>query len=646
MERVKLHFQEMIESLLVLGSKERKYLKLTADSLLILLALSMSFLFRFEWVIPHEYSLQLLYSLPIVLFTSISSFLLLGAYSDFWVYWSFRDLGRLILCHSVALAVYFVIDHVFAFLTVPLSIFTIYWFVSSLLLAGIRILWRNMILLRKSDPVIKKRLLIIGAGKAGDMLIAQIQSSPDMQYFIVGIIDDDPVIHNRSLRGVKILGDMDALSRIVYDYSVEELLIAIPSANSTQMRCIVEKCEKTHLPFRTVPGLKELVDGRVTFNRLRPVKIDDLLGREQSSMNVDRVSKLIQGRTVLVTGAAGSIGSELCRQVQKMSPEQLVILDKDENRMFYLNNELKNQGAVEPFVMNIRNRSKLERIFRLFKPDVVFNAAAYKHVPCMEWSPEEAIINNLESTVVLSEMAAEANVEKFIQISTDKAVHPTTIMGASKRLCELYILNYMKRGRKGFVSVRFGNVIGSQGSVFTVFDKQIKEGKPLTVTHPDMERFFMSIEEACKLVMEAGALGKGGCVFVLDMGEPIKIMDLAKQMIILSGLVPGEDIPIEISGLRPGEKLYEELWYKHEKPEKTANSKIFTSRNNGSLNHQFLPIIHDILIHAHRMKYKEMTTALQQLIPDYQPSLTSSLYSYKMPSSDESNQQLSVLEIG
>ncbi len=645
MERLKFHFQGYIESLLILGPKERKSLKILADSLLICLALAMSFLFRFEWIIPHEYNLQLLYSLPIVLFTSMASFLLLGAYSDFWVYWSFRDLGRLIFCHSVAILSFFVIDKTFTFLNIPLSVFTIYWFVSNLLLAGIRILWRNMVLLRRSDPVVKKRLLIIGAGQAGDMLIAQIQSSPDMQYYIVGLVDDDPVIHKRSLRGIKILGNMDELGRIVYDYSVEELIIAIPSASSRQMRCIVEQCEKTNLPFRTVPGPKELVDGRVTFNRIRSVKIDDLLGREQSSMNVDRVSQLIQGKTILVTGAAGSIGSELCRQVLKMSPEQMVILDKDENRMFYLNNELKNMGSVEPFVMNIRNRSKLERIFRLFKPDVVFNAAAYKHVPCMEWSPEEAIINNLESTIVLSEMAAEANVEKYIQISTDKAVHPTTIMGASKRLCELYILNYMKRGRKGFVSVRFGNVIGSQGSVFTVFDKQIKEGKPLTVTHPDIERFFMSIEEACKLVMEAGALGKGGCIFVLDMGEPIKIMDLAKQMVILSGLVPGEDIPIEISGLRPGEKLYEELWYKHEKPEKTVNPKIFASRNNGSLNYQFLPVIHDILINAHRMKYKEMTSALQQLIPDYKPSLSSSLYQYDN-NFYQTNRQLSVLETG
>jgi FlaA1/EpsC-like NDP-sugar epimerase len=355
----------------------------------------------------------------------------------------------------------------------------------------------------------------------------------------------------------------------------------------------------------------------VTLNRIRPVAIDDLLGREQNRIDMNRVGEMIRHKSVLVTGAAGSIGSEMCRQIIALKPSVLVALDINENGLFYLDQELKDSGAFVPVVASAGNAVKMERIFSQYRPSLVFHAAAYKHVPAMEQNPTEAVTNNVESTMILANAAADARVEKFVQISTDKAVNPTNIMGATKRLCELYCQHLSKNGHNAFLSVRFGNVLGSQGSVVTIFEKQIREGKPITVTHPKMKRYFMSIKEACRLVLESAAIGSGGYIYILDMGKPIRIVDLARHMIRLAGLVPNQDIPIRFTGTRPGEKMDERLWYTYEKPQKTLNPRIRCTNGCYPFPDGFLGRMRSIVSHSKRLDTAQMVAEIRKLIPEY-----------------------------
>ena len=604
--------------------RERKAAKLLADGLLLIVSYYAAFLLRFDFSLPPDEVAVFLYSLPAAVLIPLGFFVLFDFYNSLWGFWSLRELKQLAVVYGLSMLVLLVLA-VSAWLglnlpLVPRSIFILHGVIGLMLLGGLRMAYR-LFTERSSLPAhTARRILLVGAGQSAEMLLRQIDKDPKLHYRVVGLIDDDESKYHRKLHGVQVLGAREFIPQAVKDKSADEIIITVPSATSRQMQEIVRQCELSGVPFRTLPGPKELMDGQVVFNRVRKVKIDDLLGREQSVMDEGRVRSLLEGRRVMVTGAAGSIGSELCRQIVRFKPADVLAVDKDENGCFHLGHELAETGPFECVVANAANPQKMTFLFERHRPQVVFHAAAYKHVPCMEAAPDESVRNNLGVTKTVADLSARYGVEKFIQISTDKAVYPSNIMGASKRLCELYVQNLSLSGKPGFISVRFGNVIGSQGSVFTVFEKQIQEGKAITVTHRDMERFFMTIPEACRLVLEAAALGKGGCTFVLDMGEPIKIEDLARHMIALSGFKPDEDIPIRFTGKRPGEKLEEKLWYDYEMPVKSENPRILVTKSNGALTKDLDVKIDEILRLAGEIQIHPMIDKIREVIPEYKPS--------------------------
>ena len=426
-----------------------------------------------------------------------------------------------------------------------------------------------------------KRVLIIGAGTAGRAILQEMQTSQYLNYVPTCFLDDDKNKIGMRLGDVPVYGAIDQVAEAIEKFKVEEIMVAIPSASRTVMRRILEICRTTGLRTRTLPGIYQLVKGEVRIGAMRDVEVQDLLGREQISVNLDEIMGYIEDNVVLVTGGGGSIGSELCRQIAHHNPKQLIILDIYENNIYDIEQELRRQLPdlnLLALVASIRGSGKMEDVFRKYKPQVVFNAAAHKHVPLMETSPNEAIKNNVFGTLNVARMADKYGVRRFVQISTDKAVNPTNIMGASKRLCEMIIQAFSRRSKTEFVAVRFGNVLGSNGSVIPLFKQQIAEGGPVTVTHKDIIRYFMTIPEAVSLVLQAGAYAKGGEIFVLDMGEPVKIYDLAENLIRLSGLEPGVDIEIRCTGLRPGEKLYEERLMAEEGLKTTPNGMISIAR--------------------------------------------------------------------
>jgi FlaA1/EpsC-like NDP-sugar epimerase len=594
----------------------RRTIKISLDMAVVCFSLLVAYLTRFDWVLTSELRHQFMMVVPVFMVTTIILLMLMNAYSGFYLWWGIKDLKMLVIVQTVVVFLVLMGDVVVRSIHIPRSIFFIYWFTAVCSLSLLRILARSILEIRNiEDRGKRKRLLIVGAGQAAEMLVWQILSDSAIQHEIVGLIDDEPKKFHRSIHGIQVLGGRQLILATVQKFSVDEIIIATPSATSAQMRKIVQECGKTKKPFRTLPGPSELVDGNVSFKSIRPVNIEDILGREQSQMDLPRVKELIQGASVFISGAAGSIGSELCRQILAWEPKKLVAVDKDENAMFYLHLDLKSHGAFIPRVADVKNRIMMEDLFRMHKPNIVFHAAAYKHVPCMELNPPEAILNNVQATMVLSNLAGESGVEKFVQISTDKAVKPSSIMGVSKRLCELYLQHLTKKGHPGFITVRFG----SQGSVFTVFERQIREGRPVTVTDSKMSRYFMSIVEACHLILEAAMLGTGGCIFILDMGKPIRILKLAKDMISLSGLEPYKDIPIQITGLRAGEKLHETLWYDFEMKENTRNPKIFMAHSRNSLHQPFESTLHDIVECAGALNIDGMIEKIKILVPEFEP---------------------------
>lgn len=424
----------------------------------------------------------------------------------------------------------------------------------------------------------KIRAMIVGGGNAGSMLIREIQTTDKIDYIPICVVDDDLAKLNKNVNGVKILGTTDDIPKLAEKYSIDEILIAMPAAPKAQVKRVFDICEKTKKRVKTLPGIYQIVSGDASVTALRPVQIQDLLGRDQIRVNLDEIMGYIESSVVLVTGGGGSIGSELCRQIATHNPKQLIILDIYENNAYDIEQELKRHHPelnLLTLIASIRDIVKLEDVFEKYKPDIIFNAAAHKHVPLMETSPNEAVKNNVFGTLNVAKCADKYKSKVFVQISTDKAVNPTNIMGATKRICEMIIQTIGKHSKNTkFVAVRFGNVLGSNGSVIPLFEQQIKEGGPVTVTHKDIIRYFMTIPEAVSLVLQAGAYAKGGQIFVLDMGEPVKIYDLAYNLIKLSGLEPDVDIEIKCTGLRPGEKLYEERLMDEEGMQKTDNGLI------------------------------------------------------------------------
>ena len=442
--------------------------------------------------------------------------------------------------------------------------------------------------LKNNYPIKKqeheKRILIIGSGSTASLIASEIKNHASAYGQVIGYIDDDENKLNKNIAGVKVLGNSFDIVSISHRFKINEIIIAMPTADSTTMRMIIGECNRTEAKVRITPGIREMIDGQVSLSKIRDVEIEDLLGRDTVNLNIKEVARYIEGKIIMVTGGGGSIGSELCRQIARFSPGKLIILDNYENNAYDIQNELiRDYGKklnLDVIIASVRDRDTIFSIVETNHPDVIFHAAAHKHVPLMERTPSEAIKNNVFGTKNVAEAAHEYCVERFVMISTDKAVNPTNIMGASKRICEMLIQGLAKQSKTKFTAVRFGNVLGSNGSVVPLFKKQIKEGGPVTVTHKDIIRYFMTIQEAAQLVIQSGAIAKGGEIFVLDMGHPVKIYDLAVDLIKLSGLKLNEDIEIEITGLRPGEKLYEELLMDEEGLNETRYQKIRVGQPN------------------------------------------------------------------
>ncbi len=450
---------------------------------------------------------------------------------------------------------------------------------------GVRILWRvcrravKYAEIERSRDV--KNVLIIGAGSGGALVSSEYRKFPHLGKKVVAFIDDDKQKLGTYVNGIKVYGNRNDIVSVVKERNVDEIIIAIASIKEGVLKGIIEKCKEAKVQVKIMPGVAEMIDGKFSINKIRDVDVEDLLGRESIKLDYDGISDYLKGKTVLVTGGGGSIGSELCRQISKFNPKELIIFDIYENNAYEIQNELKRNYPnlnLTTLIGSVRDTVRLEEVYSTYKPEVVFHAAAHKHVPLMEDSPAEAVKNNVVGTFNVASLASDYNVERFVLISTDKAVNPTNIMGATKRMCEMIIQSLDKVSKTEFVAVRFGNVLGSNGSVVPLFKKQIANGGPVTLTHKDITRYFMTIPEASQLVLQAGAYAKGGEIFVLDMGEPVKIYDLAENLIKLSGFEPYKDIDIEITGLRPGEKLYEELLMNEEGLTETKHKKIFIGK--------------------------------------------------------------------
>ncbi len=582
-------------------SRFKRFLLVLADVVVITVVFYLSFLLRFEFQIPAKFFTPLVFfkMLAVALFLRLLVFFYMGFYHRLWNYASIGELKAVIngvTISSLLIGFIFYFDKTMIF---PRSVILIDWALSILFIGGIRFLWRLLSERRlrifggcsqrgeREKTQKKTKVLIVGAGDAGDLVIRELLKHRELHYEIVGIIDDDPLKKNMVLHGCRVLGDRQKIKDIIPKYGVEEVIIAIPAASGNVIRALNSICRQfNNVKVKTLPGVYELIDGKFVFGQLREVRVEDLLRREPIELDTNRIAEYLKDKVVLVTGGGGSIGSELVRQISRFKPQKIIIFDVAENSVFYIHREMKDRlaggenGEIIPIVGSIQDYPKVNGVFQQYRPHVVFHAAAYKHVPLMEFNPEEAIKNNVFGTYNVVEAAHTAGVKRFVLISTDKAVKPGNIMGATKRIAEMVIQAKNKISDTEFVAVRFGNVLGSDGSVIPCFQEQIKKGVPLTLTHKDITRYFMTIPEAVQLVMQAGAIARGGEIFILDMGNPVKILDLAKDLIRLNGLEPHMDVPIEYIGLRPGEKMTEELVRPEEKIERTVHGKIMVIRES------------------------------------------------------------------
>lgn len=595
------------------------------DILLMIGAAWLSVLIRFSGV-PYtslmKYVSAVVLEFPILLLCAFICYLLFHLYNRIWKYAGVKDILTILAANFCGVILYVTLTS-FIGKSLPRSIFAMTFAVTAILQIFSRILLRLSYQISGKEGTGKKEknVLIVGAGNAGYLIAQDIIQSGDLRK-IVGFVDDDPDKQGKRLGGFKVLGDRYAIAELVDAYEVEEILIAIPSLHPEQLQEIANICSVSGCKVQILPEfLRNLSAGALGVKELRPLNIEDLLGRENVELDVKEIGKYLTGKIVLVTGAGGSIGSEICRQVLRFQPEQILLLGRGENSIYEIHQELKNKCNEEqllPLIVNITDRDKLENVFQEFHPQVVFHAAAHKHVPLMEHQPEEAIYNNVFGSYNVGDLAGRYHCERLVLISTDKAVNPTSVMGATKRVTEMVMqaLN-LRYPETKYVAVRFGNVLGSRGSVVPLFKKQIAAGGPLTVTDPEMKRYFMTIPEASKLVLSAAALGDGGEVFVLNMGEPVKIVDLARNMIRLSGLVPDKDIQIKFTGLRPGEKLFEELLAAEDGTVSTDNKLIFKAVIKAPDETVFWERIKELI----RCEEADRCIALlKELIPTYQPN--------------------------
>ena len=612
---------------------------------LFLLSASIYFahLIRFDFTIPQKHLILLYQILPFVLIVKIVCFYFFDLYRGMWRYTSIADLLNIIKASSISslVIICLILFSHSRFIGFPRSVFVMDWCFTVLLISGYRLCirlyferisngktssipTRQVLTMFFKKMAETKRLLIIGAGNGGEKIYREIHDNARLQYTVVGFLDDDFSKVGKKIHGIPVLGQISDIKRMARKLNADEALIAIPSATSEQMRKILTHCRKSGIKFKTIPGIGELINGKVTVNTIREVDYRDLLGRDVIRLDEDKIGAYLQGQCVMVTGAGGSIGSELCRQIGRYKPDSIVMYERAESPLYEIEHELKQDfGDIKtiPVLSDIQNKEQLEKAFDAYGPQTVFHAAAYKHVPMLEMQPWKAVDNNIQGTANLVEITNKFNVERFVFVSTDKAVRPVNIMGASKRIAEMLIQSQNGCGlsHTKFMTVRFGNVVGSVGSVIPLFKKQIKRGGPVTVTHPEVTRFFMTIPEACQLILQAGAMGKGGEIFLFDMGTSIKIDDMARDLIRLSGFEPDVDIKIEYIGLRPGEKLSEELVIEGEDVIPTSHEKIMVLKGmdcnleilNGNIN--------TLIQIANDQNIEKIKAKLQKIVAEYRP---------------------------
>ncbi len=607
--------------------------RIVLDLFVLLAAIGLAFLMRFEFRPPIDYIKLLFFTAPYVVLLQYTTMLFVGVHRYAWRFVGIREAGRILLAIAIATTILVAIRLGLAplegharYVRIPLGVLAMDGVLAFLGVTGLRVLRRAWAergerrrRARRATPDTRS-ILLIGAGSAGVAVAREISRRPDLGLRPVGFIDDDPVKHNTEIEGLRVLGDTTAIGEIAQRCGADEALISIVSAPGSAIRRIVARCEENDLPVKIVPGMSEILDGSINLSRIREVSIEDLLGRAAVELDRESLRAFLAGQRVLITGAGGSIGSELCRQVAALRPETLILVEQAENALFQIHAELTRnipELSTVPAICDVCDSQRVERIFATHKPQVVFHAAAHKHVPMMEYNPGEAVKNNVFGTRKVAEAADRHGVGHFVLISTDKAVNPTSIMGATKRVAEVVIQDLAQRSKTCFVAVRFGNVLGSVGSVVPVFQEQIRRGGPVTVTHPEMRRYFMTIPEACQLVMQAGALGRGGEVFVLDMGEPVRIVDLARDLIRLSGLTE-EEIPIEFSGVRPGEKLFEEIGTATEGMARTHHAKIFIGHTPVHSTEQVSAELERLKLLTGEESRDAVRRALRRLVPQMQ----------------------------
>lgn len=607
--------------------KKRIWLIVIIQLTIICGSLVLAFLFRFDLRIPGP-SWHVLYALlPALLVIKLVVFWRMGLFTGWWRYVSMADLITIFKANVLA-SLGFVLYAVFVHRleNIPRSVLALDFILCFLLMGGVRFVTRAFrenyfpMPLRKQPE--HTRVLVVGAGDAGQMIAREIRQNPRLNLDVVGFVDDDPKKKGERFQGISVLGRQDALAAICREQGVDEVIIAIPSASGKEIRQIVERCVEAEVRFKTLPGVGDLIDGRVSIQSVRAVSLDDLLGREPVRLEIERIKASLAGKRVLVTGAGGSIGSEICRQIARFGPKKMILYENAETPLFHIEQELLQSAPgvrLIPIIGDIRYRARVEAIFDEFMPEVVFHAAAYKHVPMMEHNPAEAVNNNIRGTKILADAADAFGVERFVMISTDKAVNPTNVMGASKRAAELYVQALARRSRTTFVTVRFGNVLGSNGSVVPIFQEQIRKGGPVTVTHPEVTRFFMTIPEASQLVLQAACMGRGGEIFLLNMGEPVKIVKLAEELIRLSGLRPYEDIEIVFSGLRPGEKMYEELLLSGEGIVATEHEMIMVARSESCDAEELGRKLELLFAAARALDLQHIRSLLQGVVPEFIP---------------------------
>jgi len=617
------------------------YIVFIGDLILMCLSLVGAYLMRFEFQLTQNSVEQIILLFPLTVGLKALIFFLMDVYRGMFRYVSLSDILRVFRATIVSsLVIIFIILATFRFQGFSRAVFILDAGLTFMLIGGFRLAIRlffqqyekgkvnghmlpNIIQSKGDIPII-----IIGAGNTGEKILREINNNPRLKYYVVGYVDDDPIKSRRSIHGVPILGKIAELPGLVSKYEVKELLLAIPSATGDQMRRIVERCEETGLPYKTLPSIGELIDGKVSIKALRDVNYKDLLRRDPVQLDIPEVEGFIKNQRILVTGAGGSIGRELCRQIVRFLPDELILLDTSEPNLYSIQMELKHRVSFLKYTTilgAVQDGDLMDQTFRKYKPQVIFHAAAYKHVPILERNPWQAVANNIMGTKTILEKAVEHEINHFILVSTDKAVRPTNVMGASKRVCEL-LLNAYKGNGSTMMSVRFGNVVGSAGSVVPLFREQIARGGPVTVTHPEVTRFFMIIPEASQLILQAAVLGTGGEIFVLEMGTSVKIVDMARDLIRLSGKEPDKDIKLEFTGLRQGEKLYEELITEGEDVVPTNHEKIMVLKSSNGYNshadqaayrHWLLTQVHELNQLAQNHDACGIKEKLIQIVPDY-----------------------------